>query len=115
MNFSKPILICDENEEFRNLLREMLIKNGFFHIVEVTSSSEAINILREKKEYFALIHSQCLSSEIMAALSGKKSFLVFASYDEFKTVQIATRLGVAHVVSPPFQSRKLLEKINSLI
>ena len=54
MNFSNPILICDENVEFRILVRDMLTKNGFFHIVEASNENEAREVLSNKKELVAI-------------------------------------------------------------
>ncbi|MFP5386756.1 MAG: hypothetical protein ACLGHN_11795 [Bacteriovoracia bacterium] len=114
MNFAKPILICDENESFRNLLRDMLVKNGFFHVVEATTPEEIIDTLRGKKEYFALIHSTVLTPELIGLLSQNNNFIIFADNTQNETISIAARLGVKHILSYPFHSRKLLEKINSL-
>ena len=40
MNLSIPILICDEREEIRLLIKNMLAKQGFFHMIEVQSGIE---------------------------------------------------------------------------
>lgn len=115
MNFAKPILICDANEEFRGLVREMLTKNGFFHIVEASSSTEAIQILREKKEYFVIAHPSLLDSELSQQLSKNRHFIILANNDKNETAMLAAKLGVNHILSFPFHSRKLMDKINSLI
>ena len=114
MNYAKPILICDENESFRNLLRDMLVKNGFFHIVEATTSEEIIEALRGQKEYFALIHSSVLTHDLINVLSQHHNFIVFADNTQNETISISARLGVKHILSYPFHSRKLLDKINTL-
>ena len=115
MNFAKPILICDENEEFRSLVREMLTKNGFFHIVEASTASEALHLLREKKEYFIIIHPSFLNRDIQSLLSQTSHFLILANSDQDDTVMLAARLGVNHILSFPIHSRKLMDKINSMI
>ncbi len=115
MNFANPILICDENEEFRVLIRDMLTKNGFFHILEAINANEAVEILRDKKGYFVLIEAKEFNSEIADSLENQKNFIVFADNTEPSTLILSARLGVNHVMSYPFQSRKLIDKINSML
>jgi CheY-like chemotaxis protein len=115
MNFSNPILICDENPEFRFLLRDMLTKNGYFHVLEASHAQEALEILRVKKDYFVLIEAKELSSEVSSALLSQKNFIVFAENHNPLTLTLSAKLGVEHVMTYPFHSRKLMEKINSLI
>ena len=115
MNFSNPILICDENEEFRILIRDMLTKNGFFHVLEASSTEEAMQILNEKHDFFVLIQSKALTAEISSILEAQKNFIVFADNQDERTTTLGARLGVHHIMSFPFHSRKLMDKINSLL
>lgn len=115
MNFAKPILICDENEGFRDLIREMLTKNGFFHIVEASNSEEALRHLQDRKDYFVIIHSSLLNNELSRLISHHKDFLVLANNLQERTVMLAATLGVEHILSFPIHSKKLLEKMNSLL
>jgi len=115
MNFSNPILICDENEDFRLLLRDMLTRNGFFHVLEAGSNNEIIHLLREKKDYLVLIDQKSLTREVKENLRHQKNFIVFADSQDLRTAITATQLGVSHVMSYPVRSRKLIERINSLL
>lgn len=115
MNFSNPILICDENEEFRILVRDMLTKNGFFHVLEAATANEALEVLRDKKGYFVLIESKALNRDVSETLRKQKNFIIFADNSDAKTAMLAAEMGVEHVMSYPFHSRKLIDKINSLI
>jgi DNA-binding NtrC family response regulator len=115
MNFANPILICDENEEFRILVRDMLTKNGFFHVLEAVNAQDAIDILREKKGYFILIESKALTNEMSETIQRQKNFIIFAENNDSKTMILSARLGVDHIMSYPFHSKKLIDKINSLI
>jgi DNA-binding NarL/FixJ family response regulator len=115
MNFANPILICDENDEFRILIRDMLTKNGFFHVLEAANAQEAIDTLKDKKGYFILIESKELTNEMSQTIEKQKNFIVFAENSDPKTISLAARLGVNHIMSYPFHSRKLIDKINSLI
>jgi DNA-binding response OmpR family regulator len=115
MKFSNPVLICDEILEFRILLRDMLTKNGYFHILEASNTNEALEILKDKKDYFVMIEAKQLTSEISPALLSQKSFIVFVSDTDTKALTLSVKYGVNHIMTYPFHSRKLLSKINSLL
>lgn len=115
MNLSNPILICDENEEFRILIRDMLTKNGFFHVIEAVNSQEACEHLNNKNDYFVIIEAKAINSEVNSVLKKQKNFIVFADNSDANTVLLAAKLGVEHVMSYPFHSKKLIDKINSLL
>ncbi len=115
MNFSNPILICDENEEFRILIRDMLTRNGFFHVVEASNTEEALEYLKTKNEYFVLISANTLTNESLQLLQDQKSFLVLAENSNPKTIFLAAKLGVDKILSHPIHTRKLMTRINSSI
>lgn len=115
MNFSNPILVCDENEEFRILIRDMLTKNGFFHVVEAASEDEAKSFLGQRRDYFVLIDSKLAKGDVLREIKLQKEFIVFADKNDPGTVTLAANLGVVHLMNYPFHSRKLLEKINALL
>ncbi len=114
MNFSTPILICDENEEFRILLREMLTKNGYFHIVEASNEAEAMGHLGSRTGFLVLVNGAFASDSLLEKVRSQRDFVIFADPAESLGQSLAMRLGVAHVMSYPVHSRKLLEKFNSL-
>lgn len=115
MNFSNPILICDTNEEFRILVRDMLTKNGFFHVVEASNSREAVEYLKVQNDYLVLVDSKTLYEEMSPILSKQKAFIIFADNTKPTTALMAARLGVGHIMSYPLHSRKLIDKINSVL
>ncbi len=115
MNLSTPILIADRSEDFRSLLRDMLTKHGFFHVLEASNEEEALHYIKtEKKTAFILIQQDVLNSEIINLISLRKNFVVIGQPDQPKTVTLAARLGVKHILNFPFSSLILLEKISSV-
>ena len=111
MNFSNPILICDDNEEFRVLVRDMLTKNGFFHVVEASTVNEAIDFLRGKNDYLVLVHAGIMTKDLSPYLTKQKDFVIFADNTEAETALLAARVGVQHIMSYPFHSRKLINRL----
>lgn len=113
MNLSIPILICDENDEIRRLQKDMLTKHGYFHLVEAHSSEETLQLLSQ--EQFILIHKNLVNDRVKRALEQHPRFLIVAQSEQPETMQLAAYFGVKHVISFPYSSRSLVEKIDSLI
>jgi hypothetical protein len=114
MHQSLPFIIAHQNEDFRNLTKEMLIKNGFFHTFEATSKQECISIMDDEKEnFFTLIAAEMIDEEIKKRLQTESKFLVLTSKNA--EASFMATLGVKHFISFPFSSQKLIERMqNSL-
>jgi DNA-binding response OmpR family regulator len=115
MNHSPPILICETNEELRALLREMLIKHGHFHLLEVQSEQELAKALHSQEDQFLLIEKKLLGPELRQRLRQRDKFIVFAQPDDEETPILASLFGVRHIVSFPYSSKSLSDKIGELL
>jgi len=113
MNLSIPIIICDENEEVRRLIKEMLIKNGFFHLVEAHTREEVTQLTATN--HFIIIHKKLLDENIKQQILRTKHYLIVAQNDDEDTAKLSAVFGVKHLISFPYTSRVLVEKINSLL
>lgn len=113
MRHSPPLVICDENEAVRLLLKSMLTKHGFFHLIEVQNQAELLPWL--KNDEFILIHKNLLNEELKQRLTQRKNFLIISQADDPETIDLAAFFGVKHFISFPYSSKSLVEKINSLI
>jgi len=113
MNLSIPIIICDENDDIRLLLKEMLTKHGYFHLVEAHSSEEMLQLISD--EQFVLIHESLVNSKIKKNLSQKENFLIIAQQDSSEMINLSANFGVNHLISFPYTSKTLVEKINTLL
>lgn len=94
------------------MLKDMLIKHGFFYLLD-TDSEEVFYQLREKnKKHFILIENNLIDAraiEMFASLSAK--FLILGQVDEKKTHKLSTLFGANAIMSFPFPSDKLGKKI----
>ena len=113
MNLSNPIIICDENDEIRLLIKEMLTKHGYFHLMEAHSSQEVLQYLT--KEQFIIIHKNLLNEQIKKLLSERENYLIVAQNDEAEAVNLAASFGVKHLISFPYSSQSLVARMNTLI
>lgn len=115
MNLSMPIIICEDREEITAVLRDMLTKHGFFHLFEFRDETEMMNILDHEDNQFLLLNSKFTNSNIHKMISNRKNFLIFSQPDEEKTIHLASMYGVDHILSFPYSSRMLVEKIGQLM
>lgn len=100
----------------RTLLREMLTKHGFFHLLEAGTESETLEFMRgEKKKFFTIIDSELLGPLVLDELKENGRFVIFSHSQSNKTLGLAASLGVEHIVSFPLPSRELVAKIESLL
>ncbi len=116
MRHSLPILLCISNEDFRSLIREMLGKNGFFHVLEAGNTKESKELVHgQGQNALTIIQIDLLDEEITSCLKKAGQFIVLSQSDsEEKILKIAT-LGVEHFLSFPFSSRILMEKIEKIL
>lgn len=116
MKHSLPVLVASKNEELRLLIREMLGRHGFFHVLEAHSEEEALHFYQtHPKKSLSLVHHSLMSNNLLTHLSQRKNFVVVAQPDDEKTILWSAQLGVRHFLSFPFSSRSLLEKINEIL
>lgn len=113
MNLSIPVLICDENEEVRLLLKNMLSKHGYFHLLEAQNTNEILQFLSETQ--FILIQKNLLNDHLKKILIDRKQFLILSPAGDQETVNLAAYFGVKHIISFPYSSKSLVSKINSLV
>ncbi len=115
MNLATPIIIVHPKEDFRSLLRDMLIKHGFFHLIEASSSEELHALLKQNvNERFFLVQSHLMDEIAMEAIIKNENFIVFAQPDDNRAIFLSTRLGVKRIISFPFSSQYLVEKIKEV-
>lgn len=115
MNLATPIIIVHPKEDFRSLLRDMLIKHGFFHLIEVSTSEELHTLLKENvNERFFLVQSNLIDETAIEAFTKSEKFIVFAQPDDKRVIPLSTRLGVKRIISFPFSSQYLVERIKEV-
>lgn len=89
----------------------MLTKHGFFHLVEAISSEEVLQLAAKDKKHFMLIHKDLLNENVKSLLASRAHFLVISPTEDNDTLELASRYGVSHLISFPYSSKGLAEKI----
>ncbi len=112
MDYAIPILVCHQNEDFRFHLREMLSKHGFFHVLDAGNAEEIFSFMNTEKKFFAIVHMDLADRSIVRALQESEKKHIFISQpDSEKTMILSTQVGVHQILSFPFSSQQLVEKI----
>src|SRR5690349_12926908 len=97
MQHSLPILLCSSNEDFRSLVREMLGKNGFFHVLEAGDRSETKELMKgQGQNALTIIQMDLLDEEISKRLQKSKQFIVLSQADSEESIMKSAILGVEH-------------------
>jgi DNA-binding response OmpR family regulator len=116
MRHSLPILLCSSNEDFRSLVREMLGKNGFFHVLEAGNREETKDLIRSQGQTaLTIIQIDLLNEDVSQNLKKNGQFIVLSQSVTEENIVKAAILGVDHFLSFPFSSRHLMEKIEKII
>lgn len=106
------ILIFHSNDQFRVMLKDMLIKHGFFYLLETGDENVFWKLKENNNEQFILIESELVDRRVQEEFKlRKKSFLVLGQVEDKKTHDLSTIFGVESMMSFPFPSEKLSEKI----
>lgn len=114
MNFSTPVLICDANEEFRVLLKEMMTKNGYFYVLEAASREEIKKFLSVVDNKFVIIEMRMIDEEISTLLNAHQKYLVLADKEDNQIISKSVVLGAEHFLNYPIHSQKLISKMTAL-
>jgi DNA-binding response OmpR family regulator len=115
MRHSLPILLCSSNEDFRSLVREMLGKNGFFHVLEAGNFEEIAELMKgQGQNSLTIIQIDLLNDDISRALKKNRQFIVLSQSVTDENIVKAAILGVDHFLSFPFSSRHLMDKIEKI-
>lgn len=94
------------------MIKDMLIKYGFFYLLD-TASEEIFWELKDKnKQHFILVENNLVNTKLAEKLTNSKhGFLILGQTDEKKTHVLSTLFGVDALMSFPFPSEKLAKKI----
>jgi DNA-binding NtrC family response regulator len=115
MNLATPIIIYHDKDDFRSLLRDMLTRHGFFHLLEASSTEELISFMRDNgKKKFFLIQGSQIEEALLSKLAVRDDFIVLAQPESEMTLTLATRLGAEKILSFPFSSEQLYKKISKI-
>lgn len=117
---SHKILICDDEENIREMLK--LILGEFYELILVSSGEQALYTLENQKDIkIALldikmpkINGLDVLKEIRARFPKVKIVMV-TGYKSVETAAEASKLGASGYIVKPFKSEDILETIRKIL
>lgn len=116
------ILVTDDSEFMRSLIKKSLAAAGYKDIIEASSAQEAINKYKTEKPDLVLL--DIVMDEPMAgitALKGIKSLnknakvIMVTVVDQPKITEEAMKLGANGYITKPIDSKKLIDTIKKVL
>jgi len=117
---SKTIVICDDNDPLVQLMRHMLVKEGY-RVVTAADGQEGLRAVRSAPADLLLLDLQMPSLDGLAVLEGLKSFerrpytIVVSGLEDPAKRDQAVALGAQEVWKKPFVVADLLARIKAMI
>ena len=123
MNASFVILIVDDSDSLRNLIRKSLESAGFTNLLEAVDGKDALDVLMEHKVDLIIsdINMPKVNGfELLRALKNHSSlktipFIILTSETENETYKEAIKTGATDFIKKPFTKEDLIVKIKSII
>jgi len=115
---TRTFLIYHQNEVFRTLIKEMLTKIGYYHILEnahFEKSNDKFSFNPEINESFILIDGELINKEVSKTLTKNKNYLILCSPNTENIFKLSVVHGVHRILTFPFSSQFLSGKINDTL
>ncbi len=118
---SRTVMIVDDEAFFRNLLRDILVKEGFTVVAEAVNGDDAVEKYRRYRPAVTIMdifmpekHGIDATREIVAFDAHARILVCSASgYDD--EVQAAFQAGARALILKPFMANEITETINRLL
>ena len=118
------ILIIEDNDQFREMLREMLEQSGY-EVVEASNGEEGVRIYREEpadliitdmlmpvmpgSRVISKLRDDFLDLKVIAISGGGNI------YGSDNYLNLAKELGAQRILEKPFQRKKLLRAVEEIL
>jgi len=118
---SAGVLVVDDEQFFRQVLRDMLQKDGFRVVAEASSGDEAVAMFRQTAPDLVLMDIYMpdkngieATREILAFAPDAKILICSGTgYDD--DINAALQAGARGIIYKPFFEAEVMETINSLL
>lgn len=115
----KRILIVDDEDQIRNILRMYLVKEGY-DVLEAEDGEKALNIFYEKPVDLVVLDVMLPKKDGWSILREIKKYsetpvIMLTARDESEDEIFGFEMGADDYVTKPFNNKILLARINSLL
>ncbi len=116
MSGDKIILVADDQEGIRALLKEIL--QEFYTVLEAKNGAEALGIIKERRVHLVLLDVKMSGMCGLETLSSMKEVkpdikvLMMTGYGDPETLSQVTERGAMGCLTKPFEIQEMLDKIS---
>ncbi|MGN0155815.1 MAG: response regulator [Lachnospiraceae bacterium] len=118
---SKRIVICDDAELIKTVLKDILTKAGYEIVGIGSNGEEACSLYREQQPDLLIVDINMPTMDGVETLAEVKkmdknaSVVICSSSRNPKVVMDLLKAGASDFIIKPFQPRRVLEVVNSII
>ncbi len=112
------ILIVDDSNFMRNLLKNILIKNGYNQILEAENGKEAEEVYKKENPKLVLldiIMPEQDGIETLKQLGKKANVIMITAVGQEAIISQAKLLGAKGYIVKPFQPKQILSEIKKVL
>jgi two-component system chemotaxis response regulator CheY len=122
MNPMKPqeahILLVDDSQFMRRVLRDILESAGYMSISEATNGKDALQKIQEKKPNFIfldIIMPEMNGIDLLKSLGGTIPALVVSAVGQDSVVDEAKHFGAKDYIVKPFEKEEVIKKLEKYL
>ncbi len=112
------ILIVDDSNFMRNLLKNILIKNGFNQILEAGNGKEAEEVYKKENPNLVLLDIIMPEQDGIATLKNlgaKANVVMITAVGQEAMISQAKSLGARGYIVKPFQPKQILSVLEKIL
>jgi YesN/AraC family two-component response regulator len=120
-NMEIKVVIVDDSDFSRGIIRKMLIEEGFQIVGEANSAENAIIVIKEKNPNIVItdiVMPEVSGIELTDIISKKFpdiSIIVVSSLSQEHVVLEAIAAGASDFISKPIEKQQLIDSLNKII
>ena len=118
MNKKAKILIADDSEFMRKVLKGMLEDGGLTNLIECSNGRECLDVFKTGNPDLVLldiIMPEIDGMEVLKQIGGKVSVIMVSAVGQEKVMDEAKRYGALGYIVKPFDKNQVLEKVGQVL
>src|SRR3990167_10197762 len=117
-NKKEKILIVDDSEFMRGIIKQTLINAGYINIIECCGGKEAILACKKKNPDLVildLVMPEMTGVEALEKIGKDFSVVVISAVGQKKAIEEAIRLNAKGYLVKPFEEQELINLLDKLL
>lgn len=118
MNKKAKILIADDSEFMRRVLREILENGGLTNLIECSNGKECLDVFKADNPDLVLldiIMPEMDGMEVLKQIGGKVNVIIISAVGQEKVMEEAKRYGALGYIVKPFDKDQVLDMLGQVL